>query len=494
MKIPGLSLFPRPDETIEGVARLIRSGERTCVEVVEACLSRIDESEPEIKAWVVVDREGALAQARERDAELAEGKDGGPLHGIPIGVKDIIDVEGFPTAGAPYGDAIAPRDALVVGRLREIGVVILGKTVTTPHAWIDPPPTRNPWDLERTPGGSSSGSAAALAAGMCLGALGTQTGGSITRPAAFCGLASVKPSFRSINVRGIMPLAPSLDTPGAMARTVGDLALLWQGMGGRDDPSALAPRWNDPSYKPRFHRLRGFFDEHADEAMRKAIESVTGELLEAGAQVFEIERVQWSRSELPSGPSLPRSSGGMPSSTLGGDRTDAERGNEEDFGIKGLARFEEIRRCHRTIMAAEAAAVHRARREVDPGDYPKQISALIDEGLPITAVDYLDARKHQNELRHWQQQLLRRPDGSFSDALIVPAAIGPAPGRSSTGDPIFNSPWTFSGQPTISLPIGLSSDGLPLAIQLVGLHGADYSLFQAARWCEKVLRDRTPRD
>ncbi len=500
MKVTGLSLFPGPEETIEGVARLIRQGKRTCVDVVEACLNRIDEWEPEVRAWVVVDREGALKHASDRDRELANGHDRGPLHGIPLGIKDIIDVRGLPTsAGSKHwgGGHPAANDAEVVLHLRSRGAVILGKTVTTPYAWIDPPPTRNPWNLDRTPGGSSSGSAAALAAGMCLGALGTQTGGSITRPAAFCGLSSVKPSFRSLNPLGIVPLSPSFDTPGVMARTVGDLALLWQGMGGSDDPPGSPSPWNDPSFRPCFHRLLGFFDEHADIVMRDAVERVVSEFLEAGAEVFEIEDRPRSPSETRMGPSFPRSSVGMPSSTLRVDRTDAEcprrhshaeRGNEKFLGNDDLARFEEVRRCHRTIMAAEAAAEHRARREADPAAYPANISALIDEGSSIPAVDYLEVRKRQPDLMHWQQMLSRRPDGYHADALIVPAAIGPAPDRSSTGDAIFNSPWTFSGQPAISLPIGLSPDGLPLAIQLVGVRNADSHLFRAARWCEVVLR------
>ena len=173
---------------------------------------------------MLVDRDGALAQAQALDAELKAGHDRGPLHGIPIGVKDIINVRAMPTSCGLHRWA---RDSLPIGRcapivarLREAGAVILGKTVSTPFAWLDPPVTHNPWNFDRTPGGSSSGSAAAVACGMCLGAVGTQTGGSITRPAAFCGVAGMKPTFGQISTEGIFPLAPSLDHPGP-DRTIG---------------------------------------------------------------------------------------------------------------------------------------------------------------------------------------------------------------------------------------------------------------------------------
>ena len=169
---------------------------------------------------------GRWAEARELDRDSRKGQDRGPLHGIPFGIKDIIDVAGLPTAAGAraWAEGPAEEDAEIVARLRDAGAVILGKTVTTPYAWVDPPPTRNPWDLGRTPGGSSSGSAVAVAYGMCLGAVGTQTGGSLTRPAAFCGVASFKPTDGLWFSQGIVPLAPSLDTPGFIARDVGDLS------------------------------------------------------------------------------------------------------------------------------------------------------------------------------------------------------------------------------------------------------------------------------
>ena len=195
-KETSMSLYPNEHETIEGVGRALRAGRTTCVEVLEECFDRIEEWETRIRAWVRVDRPGAIERARALDEELAAGRCRGPLHGIPVGIKDIIDVAGMPTAAGfkPWAGRVADRDCPIVAGLREAGAVILGKTVTTQFAWVDPPPTKNPWDLDRTPGGSSSGSAAAVALGMCLGAVGTQTGGSIIRPASFCGVAGLKPS------------------------------------------------------------------------------------------------------------------------------------------------------------------------------------------------------------------------------------------------------------------------------------------------------------
>ena len=247
-----MKLFPDPEETIEGVGRALRAGERTCVDVLESCLAKIDEWEPQVHAWVVVDRDGAMEQARRLDEELAAGKCRGSLHGIPIGIKDIIDVAGLPTACGfpPWSGRVAEQDAAVVDRFRRAGAVILGKTVTTQFAWIDPPVTRNPWNLNRTPGGSSSGSAAAVACGMCLGAIGTQTGGSIIRPASFCGVAGFKPSYARVRFceQGIVPFAPTLDHPGPIARTARDLKLHVH-RDRRDSRNREFPR-PDPVYTP----------------------------------------------------------------------------------------------------------------------------------------------------------------------------------------------------------------------------------------------------
>jgi Asp-tRNA(Asn)/Glu-tRNA(Gln) amidotransferase A subunit family amidase len=454
-----MGLFPSEHETIEGVGRALRAGETTCVAVLEKCLDRIEEWEPRVKAWVRVDRDGALEQARALDAELADGGDRGPLHGIPIGIKDIIDVQGLPTACGfrPWSDRVAAEDAPLVANLRTAGAVIMGKTVTTQFAWIDPPPTRNPWNLDRTPGGSSSGSAAAVALGMCLGAIGTQTGGSITRPASFCGICGLKPSFGMVSTEGIMPFAPSLDHPGVMTRTVRDLELVYDVIsrfGWTDavfdddlvlddaDPvlkRAFAEPAQSPSPSPTLRRLRGVFEDQAEPMMRQAFEEAISVLSAAGAWVRDL--------------SLP----------------------EE---------FNDVHRSHRVLMACEAAAGHEKRLSDHPDDYQPRIRALIEEGLATMAVEYVRCAEDRERLR---VALSAGFDGD--EVLISPATMGAAPDLSTTGDPLFNSPWSYTGLPTISLPFTLSAEGLPLAVQLIGdFDKGEEHLFRVALWCERVFR------
>ncbi|MFI5459362.1 MAG: amidase [Isosphaerales bacterium] len=446
-KLPGSfpRLFPKPDQTIGGIGRALREGRTTCVEILNGCLAQVDEWEPRVHAWVVLDRERALEQARGLDDELKDGKDRGPLHGIPIGIKDIIDVAGLPTAcgSKRWADRVADYDALVVVNLREAGAVIMGKTVTTPYAWIDPPVTRNPWNLERTPGGSSSGSAAAVACGMCLGAIGTQTGGSITRPASFCGVAGMKPG-RLFNmkliIQGIQPFAHSLDHVGPIARTVDDLRLLFDGM---EDPDRkkreLRASFSNDS-RPRLGRLRGFFDRRSEPAVVSALDEAARALVSQGAEILELD-----------------------------DPVDLER----------------VLKDHRCIMASEAAGVHSDWLDEFPDDYPPRIRDLILEGRSLMALEYLKAKARKDPtmgpIRHalWQGQL---------HALITPATVGTAPDPSTTGDPAFNSPWSYTGLPTVSFPIGLAADNLPVAIQLVGDLLHDEELLRTAQWCEQAIR------
>src|SRR6516162_5434325 len=218
--------------TIHEAAAAIRERSLSAVDLLETCLQRIEQTEPRLRAWVLVDRERARGEAEARDREARRGEWRGPLHGIPLGIKDIIDVFDWPTAAGSrlWAGSVARQDATVVRRLRAAGAVLVGKTVTTQYASFDPPPTRNPWNFSRTPGGSSSGSAAAVATGMCLGALGSQTGGSITRPASYCGVAGCKPTFGRISCNGVVPLAPSMDHPGPIAPCVEDLAIMLRAM------------------------------------------------------------------------------------------------------------------------------------------------------------------------------------------------------------------------------------------------------------------------
>jgi aspartyl-tRNA(Asn)/glutamyl-tRNA(Gln) amidotransferase subunit A len=423
--------------TIHAAAEDIHNGRLSPVDLVRSCLERIDRSEEKVHAWVSVDREGALARAEECVAEIRRGHWRGPLHGIPVAIKDIFDVADWPTAAGSqlWKNSIARQDAPAVRRLRQAGAVFLGKTVTTQYASFDPPPTRNPWDLSRTPGGSSSGSAAALACGMCLGALGSQTGGSITRPASYCGVAGCKPTFGRINLKGVVPLSPSMDHPGPLARCVRDLEILLLTIahGGWTVPSDSGKEFT----RPVLGRLRGLFESKADPLVTTMMDNVTERLREAGALVEDV--------------SLPAS-------------------------------FAEVLPRHRTIMATESAAFHQERLRRHPGDYDPLIRALIDEGIACPAPEYVRCKQHQRLLRREMQDCF-----DPVEALLTPATTSPAPDAKTTGDPAFNSPWSYSGFPTISFPVGKSPDGLPLAIQLVGRPWGESQLFPVAAWCEEVL-------
>jgi aspartyl-tRNA(Asn)/glutamyl-tRNA(Gln) amidotransferase subunit A len=436
-----MALYPSEHETISGVGRALGTGQTTCVDVLEKCFDRIEEWEPRLKAWVRVDRDGAIQQARALDDELKGGTCRGPLHGIPIGIKDIIDVQGLPTTAgyAPWRDRIAASDATLVAQLRATGAVIVGKTVTTQFAWIDPPSTRNPWNLDRTPGGSSSGSAAAVAVGMCLGAIGSQTGGSIIRPASFCGICGLKPAYLEVSADGVFPFAPTLDHPGPLARSVGDLGLLFDAI---RLPELETKEPGDPPR--RLGRLRGYFDRRADPVMTQALDAALAAMAGAGAEVLDLP--------------------------------------------DDVVDFEAIFRDHRTIMCSECAAGHRERFAAQRGSYAPRISALIEEGLATSAPDYFLAR---NRLHSSQAALAALQRRFACDAMVTPATIGPAPDVTSTGDPAFNSPFSYLGRPAVSLPIRLAPDGMPLALQLVdGRQGLSHTriLLATAAWCEDVLR------
>ena len=444
-----LSLFPPRSETIYGNAQLLRSRERTCVSLVEGCLAQIEAWEPRVHAWVSLDRERALQVARERDQELASGKARGPLHGIPIGIKDLYDIAGLPTGAGSnlLAKTIAAEDAFIITRLKQAGAILLGKTVTTQYACFDPPRTLNPWNLDRTPGGSSSGSAAAVATGMCLGAIGSQTGGSITRPASFCGVAGCKPTYGRVSVRGVFPLASSMDHVGPLARCVRDLALLLDAISVPDAldpccstaaPPSLAAELDRPAAAPRIGRLRGLFEDRAAPDCRTAVDQALSRIKAAGASAGEA--------------SLP----------------DA---------------FRDVIEKHRVVMTCEIAANHAARLERHPDDYLPCIQTLIEEGVRCPATDYIAARNGQARLVADFADLFE----AF-DVLACPASVGGAPDISSTGDPVMNAPWSYTGLPTVNVPIGLDEAGLPLGLQLVGRRFDEAGLFRAAAWCEAALQ------
>lgn len=453
-----LSLFPPDDQTIEGIGRALRDGETTCAAVLEHCFHQIDLWEDKVRAWVFIDRAGAMRQARALDEELQADHCRGPIHGIPLGIKDIIHVQGMPTACGfrPWERRVAEGDAEIVATLRAAGGVILGKTVTTPFAWIDPPTTRNPWNLERTPGGSSSGSAAAVATGMCLGAVGTQTGGSVTRPAAFCGVASLKKGHsHARGMGGVNPFAPTLDHLGFFGRIADDVELIDMAISDVNPSSSevIDQRINNRvfvmeslrSRHPRGRhstliRPRGYFDRRVEPEALGAFEKALALLTSAEVEIIEIDDSEWD--------------------------FDAIVGN------------------HRIIMAAEAAVEHESRLREHPNEYPRHLRALVEEGLAVSTSRYIRARNALERRREaWDQYF---PEGA--SAIITPAAVGPAPDASTTGNPSVNAPWSYLGLPVYSFPIGLSSEGLPLGMQLVGPSSFSNPLEPVALWCSAVFR------
>jgi amidase len=418
--------------TAADAAASIASGKLTAVQLAEDCLARIEEREQDVQAWVHIDRDQVLAQARARDAEPPRG----PLHGVPVAVKDIIDTAGMPTEyGSPVYAGHRPRaDAACVAMLRNAGAVIMGKTVTAEFAMRHPGKTRNPHNIAHTPGGSSSGSAAAVADFMAPLALGTQTAGSVLRPAAFCGIVGFKPTFGIINPAGVKPNCESFDTVGILARSVADVALALAAMTGTQ-PTALTRTTVD---SPRIGFYRTPQWSNAEPATVAAIEGAVPGLGKAGARIREI--------------TLPEKFEGL-------------------FDARNrIGDYETTR----------ALAWERAH-------FPDQISAGLREKLAKsdgrTLDEYIEAQKFLAECR----RLLEETFADF-DVLLVPSARGEAPkGLTTTGDSIFNQIWTALHTPAVSVPVFTGPSGLPMGVQLVGRYGEDVKTLACAEWVRRAL-------
>jgi Asp-tRNA(Asn)/Glu-tRNA(Gln) amidotransferase A subunit family amidase len=447
-------LEPGSPTSLVDAVRALRAGTATPVQLVRQCLQRIDALEPELHAWVEVDAERALAEAHYQQTLRPELLAQLPLHGIAVGIKDIIDVAGMRTrcGSALRDEHVATADAPIVTAMRRLGAIVLGKTETTQFACSDPSPARNPWNPAHSPGGSSAGSAVATATGMCFAALGTQTGGSITRPASFCGVASFKGRWGRWPMSGIVPVSKHLDHVGPHARRVADVAYLWSLINSQLPLAhgALRPEqarvivddtWLANTSAPRLAVFDSYFGETSEAGAYQAFERSVAALREAGASIETL--------------SLPASFAGMHAS-------------------------------HKVIMAVEAAHVHGTDFVCAPETYNPKISELIELGLATNAVDYLKAREHQVRFRHDLGATLR-PGGSPLIAL-TPASVTVAPPMSeiSTGDAQFNAVWSLSGLPTVGVPASLSADGLPLSLQL-GAHVESFALLQTAAWCERVV-------
>ncbi len=421
----------------------LAQGSVDAVQVVSMCLSEVAKREPDVQAWAWLDSDHALKQADMRDRERRSGRPVGALHGVPVGIKDIIDTAGIPTQnGTVLDEGRVPNDdAFVVEQLKKAGAVILGKTVSTELAFMAPSKTRNPHNKHRSPGGSSSGSAAAVASGMVPMAIGTQTGGSVIRPAAYCGVTGFKPTFGAIPRTGILPQSGTLDTVGAFGRTVADVALLADVLFGYhvdDKATSIRPHarlldtaMSNPPVAPLFAFVKTPFWSMADEQMQSALQELS-EIL--GEQCFDAD--------------LPPT-------------------------------FAEAVTIRARINQAEMARNYHGYRRAGEARLSSEITAFMDAGDKVLARDYLSALDWPAVYNSGLDEVFER-----CDAILTPATTGTAPGLDSTGDPVFNGLWTLCGTPAITLPLFSAEDGMPMGVQLIGRRGDDARLLRTARWLE----------
>jgi Asp-tRNA(Asn)/Glu-tRNA(Gln) amidotransferase A subunit family amidase len=421
--------------TVEAFAEETRSARAYC----DSCLARVRASEATIKAWATINSDRARAIAATRDVRDARG----PLHGIPVGVKDIFDTDDLPTEmGSPVFVGNQPaRNARLVERIVAAGGYALGKTATTEFAFMHPAETRNPWDPTHTPGGSSSGSAAAVAAGHVPVAVGTQTNGSVIRPAAYCGVVGFKPTLDTLPIQGALPFAETLDHVGVFARTIADAAYFAACVadpGTFESDVQLLPR------PPRIGVLPRFPWNSAEPDAAAQLQATLRRLAAAGAQAEILD--------------LPRE-------------------------------FDEAKRMHRTIMLYEGAREHAPRQAAHRRVMSAALNAAIDEGLAISHEEYRAALAGRAALAELALDLF-----ADCDAIASLPASGTAPARlDTTGDPSFCTLWSLIGFPSVTLPTGLSDAGLPYGIQLAGPARGDDRLLRVARWSEETIGfDRYP--
>jgi len=425
----------------------LAGGALRATELTTACLRRIAAHEETVQAWAHLDERLALTQAEQLDAYRETGRPLGPLHGLPVGIKDIIDTKDMPTENGNLLDAgrRPEDDAWLVARLRAAGAVILGKTVTTECAYLAPGKTRNPHNPAHTPGGSSSGSAAAVASGMVPLAIGTQTGGSVIRPASYCGVVGFKPTFGLIPRSGVLRTSRHLDTLGTFGRTIEDAALLADVLAGYDPadpdtapaapPQLLETALSDPPVAPQLAFVK-----------TPAWPDIDADCAEGFAELVEAL----------------------------GDRCDE---------IQLPQIFAEGASAHRRVMLTEIAYNLRHYYEHGADRLAAQTRAAIEEGRAIAAVDYLTAQDWRAALYTGLEEIFER-----YDAIVTPAAAGAAPaGLDSTGSAAFNALWSFLGMPAITLPLLTGANGMPIGVQLVGKRNDDGRLLRTARWLVNSL-------
>lgn len=409
------------------------------VELTRQCLARIETHDETIKAWEMVFAEEAIAHAELLQLEWKTSQSRGLLHGVPFGVKDIFDLQGFPTkAGSAWFADVEPAasDAPVVAKLRAAGAIILGKTVTTELACFNPSPTRNPYNLEHTPGGSSSGSAAAVSAEMCCAALGSQTGGSIVRPASYCGVAGWKGPLGAVSTKGVTPVSFTLDHVGPIASCAADLLTIVSVLENEDVLDHI------PTEPPKFGVLRDFYDDKI-EAGKVEYEAALLKLQGAGAEIVEVK--------------LPDE-------------------------------FDDVLAHHWRIMAVEATLQYGEFVQQSPEKFSDNFQKLVDFGRISTSQEYeasLEHRRKLIEVLHttWREDLI----------YASPSSPSPAPADlTTTGSPAFNSPWSYCGFSAVTIPSGLAENGMPTGLQLIAHPANPYANLPAAVWCEETLETIPP--
>lgn len=421
---------------LPAAVRAVAAGTVTSAELVDSALERARAWEPRLHAFAWLDPGRARRLAAEADRARAAGGRLGPLHGVPIGVKDIFDTAGIPTehGSALFRGRIPTGSADVVIALEAAGAIVLGKTVTAEMAFYHPGPTTNPWNPSRTPGGSSMGSAAAVAAGIVPAAVGSQTNGSVIRPAAFCGVVGFKPTYETISRAGVLTFSQTLDHVGGFARSVEGVAWLVAAMTGDPLGEWVPGPAAAGGQAPRFAAAPTADRERAEPPAWAQFEADLAALGAAGARI--------ERPPLPAG-------------------------------------LDEALPVQRTIMAVEAAANFGPAVAGQPGAVSSTLRALLDEGARTPAATYQAALRERTRLiaafADWA--------APFDAVLTLPAA-GEAPGLETTGDPRFCTRWTLVGAPALTLPTGFGPAGLPLGLQLVGAPGTDRRLLAAAAWVE----------
>jgi len=440
--------------TIEEFGRRLRAREVTSVGVTEECLGRIEAENPKLNAFIKITADEALRLARQADQELAAGTDRGPLHGVPLSIKDILDMRGLPTTSASRvrEGHVAERDAPTVAHLRQAGAVFVGKTNLHEFAFGTTNedsafgPARNPHDPSRSPGGSSGGSAASVAAGMALATVGTDTGGSIRIPSAACGIVGLKATFGEVSVDGVVPLSRTFDHVGPLAQTVTDASLVYHALLG---DVAAKPPVPAPSHGLRLAVPRPYFCDMLDDEVRARFEEALERLRTAGARIDDIE-IKHAREIVP---------------------------------------------VYMHISMADAAAYHAVTLETMPERYTKPVRLRLEMARYVLAEDYVRALAGR-------ERLTREVDAATAqhDALILPSLPIPAPtiGAStvqigSTAEPVRNlmlrltQPFNVTGHPAIAMPSGLTSAGLPCSVQLVGRRMQTDALIRVALACEPFV-------